>query len=659
MADEPPHISIAAGVIVGLVASLIQSLGLTIQRASHVSNDRLPLPERKRDWQRPLWLFGFAIFILSNVFGTLFQIGALPIVVLGPLGAVSLLWNAFFARVILGDEFSVHLVVGTILIAGGAVLIGIFGVVPEVTHTLPELVALYKRPAFVLWVAFLALSLAIVLAAAHLAEWRMQKRLERLPPGTPKTPKALAKIATGRKGMGNRRWSAPVAGEGENESTDSLEPQHEAVTGIKAVDPGVGAARDERAPLLPQHYEPSTRAKGKHAHFSFPSTSPNRKKSRPSSLNLSPIPSFESPAALLARFERTRLWLAIAYGATSGTLSGLCLLFTKTGIELLILTVTGRGNQFGHLFPWLIILTLLLTELFQLSYLNRALRLSGPTLVCPLAFCFYNTSSIVSGLIYYRQVDALPGWKMVLVAGGCGVLLAGVWVVSIQGEKCEGKEGEGDAVGMVDEPEEEEGLLSSREGDGVDSTDEEEEPAPYRPRGFSIGLGAASPGFDIYPRHHNHAPVSSHPLRRPRTSTLPSSASMPTFPRDRHPLGGPSSPPSQTTTALAPEPPNTPPRRRTHHRHDSLSHSLSGAPYVGSPTRGGHGRTLSGDLGMASPTRVEEGAAGTRGRAAAGRGGMEGLGFISVSVGDEEPLLPPATGARTTRGGWWKRLLPF
>lgn len=44
--------------------------------------------------------------------GTIFQIGALPIVVLGPLGAVSLLWNAAFAKLVLGDEFTVHLVVG-------------------------------------------------------------------------------------------------------------------------------------------------------------------------------------------------------------------------------------------------------------------------------------------------------------------------------------------------------------------------------------------------------------------------------------------------------------------------------------------------------------------------------------------------------------------
>lgn len=47
--------------------------------------------------------------------GTIFQIGALPIVVLGPLGAVSLLYNAFFAKIILGDSFSINLVLGSLL----------------------------------------------------------------------------------------------------------------------------------------------------------------------------------------------------------------------------------------------------------------------------------------------------------------------------------------------------------------------------------------------------------------------------------------------------------------------------------------------------------------------------------------------------------------
>lgn len=68
----------------------------------------------------------------------------------------------------------------------------------------------------------------------------------------------------------------------------------------------------------------------------------------------------------------------------------------------------------------------------QLSYLNRALRLAGPTLVCPTAFCFYNAASILSGLIFYRQFDALGPVQGFLIALGSGVLLGGVWIVSVK-----------------------------------------------------------------------------------------------------------------------------------------------------------------------------------------------------------------------------------
>ncbi|KPV78400.1 uncharacterized protein RHOBADRAFT_33080, partial [Rhodotorula graminis WP1] len=464
MAQQGPHISIAAGIVIGLVASFVQSLGLTVQRLSHISNEQQPVDKRRRDWQRPLWLAGFAVFILSNVFGTLFQIGALPIVVLGPLGAVSLLWNAFFARIILGDSFTVQLAVGSILIAGGATLVGIFGVVPEETHTLPELIELYRRPAFVTWVVLLALTLALVLTTAHLAEWRLARRIAGvLPPGTPTTPLLLGRGRAKRA----RRWSLPV--------------HHERPVPVLGAPPAAAATArtslDEREPLLLDADDDAE-------HESDPDAT-----------------------TLL-----TRVWIAVAYGATSGTLSGLCLLITKTGIDLLISTITSRENQFGHLEAWVIIAVLVVCELFQLAYLNRALRLVGPTLICPLAFCAYNCASIASGLIYFRQLDVLSplqGWMLAL--GTC-VLLGGVWIVSV---KPGGAKGDADQAGgqkkkagqvWADEP-----LEMETEPDSCSSDDE---PVAWRPRGFSIGLGAASPGFEIRPKvlHRAHASHASAPV---------------------------------------------------------------------------------------------------------------------------------------------------
>lgn len=48
-----------------------------------------------------------------------------------------------------------------------------------------------------------------------------------------------------------------------------------------------------------------------------------------------------------------------------------------------------------------------------------------------MAFCFYNLSSIVNGLVYYDQFGALTTLHLCLVILGIVVLLGGVWAVSV------------------------------------------------------------------------------------------------------------------------------------------------------------------------------------------------------------------------------------
>jgi hypothetical protein len=48
------------------------------------------------------------------------------------------------------------------------------------------------------------------------------------------------------------------------------------------------------------------------------------------------------------------------------------------------------------------------------------------------AFCFYNLSSIVNGLVYFDQLQLIKVAHLLLVTLGIVVLLGGVWVVSVQ-----------------------------------------------------------------------------------------------------------------------------------------------------------------------------------------------------------------------------------
>ena len=127
----------------------------------------------------------------------------------------------------------------------------------------------------------------------------------------------------------------------------------------------------------------------------------------------------------------------------------MCLLFAKSGIELLLLTING-DNQFWRWEAWLLVLGLVVCALLQLWYLHKALILADPTLVCPCesltpylddanpagaaAFCLYNVSSIVNGLVYFDQFSLITSLHLGLVSVGIAVLLAGVWVVSIHSE---------------------------------------------------------------------------------------------------------------------------------------------------------------------------------------------------------------------------------
>jgi hypothetical protein len=56
------------------------------------------------------------------------------------------------------------MVLGTFLIAGGAVLIAVFGIVAEPTHSLDDLLALFRRPTFVVYFSLLAAFVVIALA---------------------------------------------------------------------------------------------------------------------------------------------------------------------------------------------------------------------------------------------------------------------------------------------------------------------------------------------------------------------------------------------------------------------------------------------------------------------------------------------------------------
>ncbi|KAK3393074.1 hypothetical protein B0H63DRAFT_388175 [Podospora didyma] len=149
---------IALGIVVGLISTSVQSLGLTLQRKSHILEDEKgPYDVRRPPYRRRRWQLGMGMFIISNVLGSSVQISVLPLPVLSTLQASGLVFNSICATLILGEPFTRWSLWGTLLVCSGAMLIAIFGAIPSPAHSLTELLALLGRGPFVIWMTFQAL----------------------------------------------------------------------------------------------------------------------------------------------------------------------------------------------------------------------------------------------------------------------------------------------------------------------------------------------------------------------------------------------------------------------------------------------------------------------------------------------------------------------
>ncbi|MCJ1436632.1 hypothetical protein MMC27_006012 [Xylographa pallens] len=163
--DLSPPGSIVLGVFVGLVSTSVQSLGLTLQRKSHILEDEKDLQDTRRPpYRRRRWQLGMLMFVVSNVVGSTIQITTLPLPVLSTLQASGLVFNSICATLILGEAFTRYSFVGTVLVCGGAILIAIFGAIGEPAHNLDQLLDLLGRRQFVLWMIGQAILVLAIIA---------------------------------------------------------------------------------------------------------------------------------------------------------------------------------------------------------------------------------------------------------------------------------------------------------------------------------------------------------------------------------------------------------------------------------------------------------------------------------------------------------------
>lgn len=148
-----PGGAIALGIFVGILSTSIQSIGLTLQRKSHILEDEKgPHAIRRPPYRRRRWQMGMGMFLIANILGSTVQITTLPLPVLSTLQAAGLVFNSICASVILSEPFTRWSLYGTTLVTIGAVLIATFGAIPSPAHDLKGLLVLMARKPFIIWI---------------------------------------------------------------------------------------------------------------------------------------------------------------------------------------------------------------------------------------------------------------------------------------------------------------------------------------------------------------------------------------------------------------------------------------------------------------------------------------------------------------------------
>lgn len=125
-----------------------------------------------------IWYLGFSIYILCEMFGSIFALAYISPVLLAPLGAAGPIFNIIFSRLFLGSLIGIWDIIGTTLIVGGCSIVSIFSSkLPDGGKTLEDLIANFSRPTVAVYFIVQASLLVALFLGIKLLEYsqRIQK----------------------------------------------------------------------------------------------------------------------------------------------------------------------------------------------------------------------------------------------------------------------------------------------------------------------------------------------------------------------------------------------------------------------------------------------------------------------------------------------------
>lgn len=146
------------GIIQCVVGSTFTTLGLTIQKLSFSQNDILPIGLQKSFILQPLWVVGFLIFLIGQLFSFL-AMAYISQSVIACLSALSLVSNAVFAPCLLQESLTYFHIFSLACIIFGCLAVTLCSDRRSQDFTLMELMDLASSPLFIFYISLIVLVL--------------------------------------------------------------------------------------------------------------------------------------------------------------------------------------------------------------------------------------------------------------------------------------------------------------------------------------------------------------------------------------------------------------------------------------------------------------------------------------------------------------------
>lgn len=164
------------GVISSLAGSVILNLGLNIQKLAFVRNAKVSPDQRKPVYKNCLWIIGFFIFAIGNA-GDAVGLTFTAQSIITPIGAIALVSNLFFARILIGELIDLKTTGAILAIISGVIAIVASGNTNCSSVTLGTLKKNFVKPGVLIFATVNLGTLTVLLLYSCFMERKMVQKI--------------------------------------------------------------------------------------------------------------------------------------------------------------------------------------------------------------------------------------------------------------------------------------------------------------------------------------------------------------------------------------------------------------------------------------------------------------------------------------------------